>query len=117
MISRGLSTQTELLLSDSSIKSRVLWEIIGPLGFIFSEGLTPFNRGAKALTEMELKDICHATVRVVNRRLLSLYYERQQSSQLLISKITTLVYDGLIPKIGKSVERYIKEHVDENQRY
>jgi hypothetical protein len=123
MVDRGMLSQATLLIKDKTIKSRVLWEMIGPLGFLDREVLSPsFQKDDRELSRLELQDYCLAIRRVVNRKLTSLFFQRQNSTTMAISKLTTLVYDGLIPKLPGSVESYVKESLrkhpeDESEIY
>jgi len=89
MLSRGLSIET-FFEGRKKIPSSILWNCIGPLGFIPSAGLSPFL-GDRSLTPGELRDVVQAVLRIVNRTIVEWFYQQQQESQVLIDKIGTLV--------------------------
>jgi len=67
MADRGLSIKTELFInSENGLKTSILWELIGPLGFIQSPGLSPFL-GNKTLEAEDLKKIVNAVTEIINR--------------------------------------------------
>lgn len=73
MMSRGLSTKTrefvEVNRTEKKIKESIIWQIVGPLGFLPSLGISPFL-GEKALSEAELRSLTLAVTNVTNRSLI-----------------------------------------------
>jgi len=78
------------------------------LGFVDSGGLSPFL-GDRALLEDELRRLCFSCVTLVNRKLIRAFYDNQNRSMLLISKLTNLIYDGVYEVIPQHPDKYVKE--------
>jgi hypothetical protein len=98
LMSRGGPIRLKEVLSYSDIKTgkplstSLLWDIIGPLGFIPSVGLTPFLV-VNSLTPYELRLIADAVSQVVNRRVMQFFYKNQHDSQDVVDRVGTLVWD------------------------
>nr|UPW42219.1 MAG: putative RNA dependent RNA polymerase [Yunnan mito-like virus 44] len=109
MMSRGLKLQTEALLLDKRVKPSIRWEIVGPLGILPDQGLSPFL-GDRTLDQDELRRLAEAVAVVCNRKMIKAFYAFQNSSQFLISKLCNVIYDGIIPLKAQSAENYVKQY-------
>lgn len=77
------------------------------MGFVESSGLSPFL-GDRALLEDELRRLCLSCVTLVNRKLIRSFYENQNSSMLIISKLSNLIYDGMYEVVPHDSKKYVK---------
>lgn len=72
------------------------------MGLLPSDGLSPFQEN-NSLSDADLRDYVEAVTRVVNHKIQEWIYINQHSSQVLIDKICTLVYDGWFTREGQLV--------------
>lgn len=72
--------------------------------------------GENVPSEELLQYLADSAVKVTNSRLIRRFYAFQNSSQLLISKLTNLIYDGLREKNPGSSDKYVKEYALESEK-
>jgi hypothetical protein len=112
MIGRGSMPQLTELTKTEVLRPQILWEIVGPLGFLDERGLSPLLAD-NTLTAKDYREICLCTCSVVNKLLISEFYSRQNKVQDTMDKLSTLVYDGLMefekPELSTKRRRKTKQ--------
>jgi hypothetical protein len=94
VVGRGIQPQIAKISEEKPLPIPILWELVGPLGFIEGGGLSPFLEN-KSLSADEYKRICSSVVEVINKQCIASFYHNQNQSQDTIDKIGTLIWDGL----------------------